>query len=60
MKTIQTYSRNHIVIAQVVGWEKLDPTTKWQQLREHLSIVTLGRYSRHFRDERITSRGESQ
>jgi hypothetical protein len=47
-----------LVIAQVVGWAKPDPTTKWRQLREHLPIATLGRYFCHFRDERITSRGD--
>ena len=45
-------------IAQVVGWENPNPTTKWWQIWEHLTTVTLGRYSRHFRDDRITSMGE--
>jgi hypothetical protein len=52
--------RHQNVIAQVVGWENPEPTTKWRQLREHLPTVTLGRYSHHFRDEVITSMGESR
>jgi hypothetical protein len=47
------------VIAQVVGWENPNPTTKWKKLREHLPTITLGRYSCHFRDEVITSKNES-
>jgi hypothetical protein len=47
------------VITQVVGWENPDPTTNWRQLRENLPTVTLGRCSRHFRGEVVTSRGES-
>jgi hypothetical protein len=30
-----------IVIAQVVGWAKPDPTTKWRQLRDTILNVTL-------------------
>jgi hypothetical protein len=47
-------------IAQVVGWENPDPTTKWRQLRENLPIVTLGRCSCHFRGEVVTSNRESR
>jgi hypothetical protein len=48
------------VIAQVVGWEKPDPTTKWRQIGGNLPTVTLGRCPRHFRGEVVTSRGESR
>jgi hypothetical protein len=48
------------VIAQVVGWEKPDPTINWRQLRGNLPTVTLGRCLRHFKDEVVTSRGESR
>ena len=37
--------------------KKPDPTTKWRQLRDHLSTVTLSRCSHHFRGEVVTSRG---
>jgi hypothetical protein len=30
------------VITQFVGWENPDPTTKWWQLRGHLTTVPLG------------------
>ena len=44
-KRIQNPPRKwqNCVIAQVVCWENIDPTTKWWQLRGHLPTITLGR-----------------
>jgi hypothetical protein len=45
------------VIAQIVGWTKLDPIHKVGQLWEYLPTVTLDRYSPCFSDDKSPQGG---